>query len=89
MDKSAKELFEEAGYFYDRHGNEIIIFETWLNGSSELRHNEILRFKLIDEMWWKLQFSKNLCLNFESSIDIKLFKAINKQIEEIEHANEI
>jgi len=32
---TAKEMFEKLGYFYDKKGDKIVIFETWYNGFSE------------------------------------------------------
>lgn len=79
---TAKEMFEELGYFYDNKGNKIVIFETWYNGFSEMHHTEILRFKNICNRW-VLQPKKEIILDFNKEIDIKLFNAINKQIEEL------
>lgn len=79
---TAKEMFEELGYFYDKKRNQIVIFETWYNGFSEMHHNEILRFKNIGNRRI-IQPKKEIILNFNEEIDIKLFKAINKQIEEL------
>lgn len=83
MSKSAKEMFEELGYHYDKTSKQIVIFETWYNGFSELHHQELMRFKNIDSKWWKLIPKRELVLNFNKEIDINLFKAINKQIEEL------
>lgn len=80
---SAKEMFEDAGFFYDKTPSKIVIFETWYNGLGELHHDEIMRFKNIDNKWWKLIPKKEIILNFNREIDIKLFKAINKQVEEL------
>lgn len=78
---TAKEMFENLGYFYDKKGDKIVVFETWYNGFSELHHNEILRFK--KDTKWHLIPKDNLSLTIKSEIDINLFKAINKQIEEL------
>lgn len=80
---TAKEMFEELGYYYRKTNNEIIVFEVWQNGLSELHHNEILRFKKYDRKWWELQPKKILHFDLKNDINIKLFKAINKQIEEL------
>lgn len=80
---TAKEMFEEAGYFYDRCDNYIIIFETWLSGCNELKQNEILRFEFIDKKKWYLKPKRILRFDLKNTIDIKLLKAINKQIEEL------
>lgn len=80
---SAKEMFEEAGYFYDKALNKIVIFETWYDTYGELHHSEVMRFKNIDNKWWRLIPKKKIVLDFSEEIDIKLFKAINKQVEEL------
>lgn len=80
---SAKEMFEELGYHYDKTSNKIVIFETRYNGFNEMYVDEIIRFKNIDNKWWKLIPQKEIVLNFNKEIDVKLFKAINKQVEEL------
>ena len=78
---TAKEMFEELGYFYDRKATQIIIFSTWVNGFDEIKLEEIMRFVKYDKN--KIFKNKGLKLDFKKEFDIKLFKAINKQIEEL------
>lgn len=78
---TAKEMFEKLGYFYDKKGDKIVIFETWYNGFSELHHNEILRFEKKNK--WCLVPKEKLSLIINNEININLFKAINKQVEEL------
>ena len=83
---SAKEMFEELGYFYKNYGNEIIIFEIWENGFHELKHNEILRFSKNAKE--RLYLKPHNVLKIECDIPVNLLKAINKQIEELGWFNE-
>jgi len=78
---TAKEMFEKLGYFYDKKGDKIVIFETWYNGFSELHHNEILRFEKKSK--WHLVPKGDLLLTIKDEVDLNLFKAINKQVEEL------
>ncbi len=81
--KIAKEMFEELGFHYDKTASKIVIFEIWYDGLNNLHHSEFIRFKNVDNKWWKLIPKKEIILNFDKDIDIKLFKAINKQVEEL------
>lgn len=85
---TAKEMFEELGYIYDKHRDCIIVFETWLNGFNELQYREIVRFNLINKKRWVFKPMKTITLNLKNEFSIKVFKAINKQIEELESNNE-
>ena len=85
---TAKEMFEDAGYFYDKITNQIIVFETWYDGFSKMHHNEILKFKKISDMLIA-KAKKEIILNFDKEIDVKLFQAINKQLEEFGWNNDI
>lgn len=85
---TAREMFEELGYFYDKHYDCIIVFETWLDGFGELQYREIIRFNLIDKKRWVFKPMKRLTLNLKNEFSINLFKAINKQIEELEGNND-
>lgn len=80
---SAKEMFEELGFHYDKTNTKIVIFETWYNGFGELHLDEFIRFKNTNNKWWRLIPKKEIILNLNKDIDIKLFKAINKQVEEL------
>lgn len=85
MNKSAREMFEELGYYYRNTGNQIIIFEVWQNGYSELNHNEILRFTKEEKKRWYLR--PHNVLRIEYDIPVNLLQAINKQIEELSDCN--
>lgn len=78
---SAREMFEEVGYFYNKTSNRISIFETWYD-FGELKNQEILRFEKCNK-GWVFNPKKEITLNFKDEIDIKLFNAINKQVEEL------
>ena len=79
---TAKEMFEKLGYFYDDKENKIVIFRTWYNGYNEMKHEEICRFVKINNSW-TFRHKKEIILKFNHGIDVELFKAINKQVEEL------
>jgi len=85
---SAKEMFEDLGYHYDKTSNKIVIFEVWFHSSGEIYHEEILRFIKIGGIWI-LKPKKGIILRFNKQFDIRLFKAINKQIEELGGWNDV
>ena len=79
--KTAKEMFEELGYFYKNTGNQIIIFEIWQDGFSELYNKEILRFTKNERKKWYLKPHNTLRIEYD--IPVNLLSAINKQVEEL------
>lgn len=77
---SAKEMFEELGYYYKVIDDEIIIFEAY-NTFGGMCINEILRFTKREKQKWYLK--PHGVLRIEWDISINLLDAINKQIEEL------
>lgn len=82
MEITAKEMFEKLGYRYYKGVGIIKVDEVWKNGFGEIVSSLVVEFD-IREKWFK---SRNL--KFGRKIGVEIYKAINKQIEELGWDNE-